>query len=251
MPFRTLDLDEVAEYLHLSRSDVEEYVKTRTIPYQNRGGRIVFIRGEIDAWASQRILGMGDKRLEVYHQKSTRGSRAILENDALMPELLKPGYISPAMGSRTRRSIIHDMVGLAEKTGRVQDPAGFLSNVEAREDMCSTALPGGMALLHSRQHEEYQFDGSFVLLGRTTQGLPFGAPDGHPTWYFFLLCCQDEHLHLHTLARLCMMAHKTDMIPRLFDAASADEMYEVVVASEEAALAGKKHIEASSPSDEE
>ena len=60
------------------------------------------------------------------------------------------------------------MVALAEGTGRVLHPRELLQSVEERESLCSTALPGGLALLHSRHHTEYSFDGSFVVL--TTSG---------------------------------------------------------------------------------
>lgn len=240
MPYRTLDIEEVAEYLHLSTHDVDELVKTSGIPFQNRGGRVVFLRGEVDAWASQRILGLQNNKLVDYHQRSTRDTRSVFDQDALMPELIRPNYIDAGLQAKTRHSVVHDMVELAEKTGRVHDAIELRESVEAREEMCSTAVPGGVALLHCRQHEPYRFDGSFIVLGRSIQDVPFGAPDGRSTRFFFLLCCQDERLHLHALARVCMMAQKTDLIDRLYSAESADEIYEALVSCEAAALAGKK-----------
>ena len=105
-------------------------------------------------------------------------------------------------------------------------------------------LPGGMALLHARHHEEYSFDGSFLLLGRTIAGIPFGAQDGGLTRLFFMLCCQDERLHLHTLARLCMMASKTDLLAQLWHAPDADSAHAILGECEQTTLLGKKHEEA-------
>ncbi|MBU1909348.1 MAG: PTS sugar transporter subunit IIA, partial [Verrucomicrobia bacterium] len=73
---------------------------------------------------------------------------------------------------------------------------------------------------------------SFVLLGRTIQSIPFGAPDGSTSDLFFLVCCQDESLHLHVLARLCMMGRDTDLIMALREADGARSMYEILVRSE-------------------
>ena len=244
MPYRTLSLDEVAEYLHLPLVDVERLVKSGEIPFQNRGGRPVFLRGEVDAWASQRILGLQERRLEDYHRRSTQGTHAVFDHDALIPELIKPGYIEPAMISKTKRSVIYDIVAFAETTGRVLDALEFRESVEAREDLCSTALPGGFALLHSRNHQPYRFDGSFMVLGRTCQDIMFGSPDGRPTRLFFLLCCQDERLHLHTLARMALMAQRTDLLGYLQGASDAQAMYDAMVGAEEAALAGRKRVEA-------
>ena len=240
MPYRIMDLTAAADYLHVSRSELEQLVKTTEIPHQNRGGRIVFMRGELDAWASQRILGLPPKRLAAYHQKSTQGTRAIFAQDVLLPELLQPGFIEAALSAKTKKSVIRELVALAERTGRVLDPADLLGSVEAREELCSTGLPGGLAILHCRNHESYRFESSFIVLGRTLQEIHFGAPDGRPTWLFFLICCQDERIHLHTLARLCLIVQKTNIISQLLAAPNADAMYRDLLAAEETALAGKK-----------
>lgn len=233
-------MEELADYLHISRSDAEQLVRNSDIPHQERGGRLVFQRGEIDAWASQRILGMPDKRLSVYHEKTMRGTREVFPDDALIPALLAPSHIDLALSSKTRASVIRDMVALADRTGRVFDPRELLASVEAREALCSTALPGGVALLHARHHQAYRFEDSFIVLGRTVQSVPFGAPDGSPTRLFFLICCQDDRIHLHTLARLCMIALKTDTIARLYAADDAASAFELLVEAERAVLPERK-----------
>lgn len=232
MPHRTFNLDELTAYLHLAPGDVERLMRETDLPYTMRGGRPVFVRGEIDAWASRRILGLPGKRLDVYHAKSARGTREIFPTGALVPELMRPDYIDLALSSRTRASVVRDMVALGERTGRVFDPRELVQTVEEREELCSTALPGGFALLHARSHAEYRFDGSFVVLGRTVQPVPFSAPDGRPTQLFFLICCEDDRIHLHTLARLCLMAMKTDIIAQLFAAPDAAAAYDALVAAE-------------------
>jgi mannitol/fructose-specific phosphotransferase system IIA component (Ntr-type) len=246
MPYRNLDLAAAADYLHVTRNELEQLVKTTEIPHQDRGGRVVFLRGELDSWASQRILGMQPKRLAAYHQKSTLGTRTVFGQDALLPELLQSNFIAAAMTSKTKKSVIRDLVALAETTGRVLDPTDLLSSVEEREALCSTGLPGGLALLHCRNHQPYRFEDSFIVLGRTVQEIHFGAPDGRPTWLFFLICCQDERIHLHTLARLCLIVQKTDIVSRLLAAPDAATMYADLLAAEQTALTDKKK-----PSDQE
>ena len=241
MPYRTLDLAAAADYLHVTRKELEQLVKIAEVPHQNRGGRIFFLRGELDAWASKRIMGLPPKGLADYHQRSTQGARAILAQDALLPDLLQSNFIAAALTSKTKKSVIRDMVALAESTGRVLDPADLLASVEAREELCSTGLPGGLAILHCRDLRPYRFDDSFMVVGRTVQEIHFGAPDGLPTWLFFLICCQDERIHLHTLARLCLVVQKTDIVSRLLDAPGAAAMYAGLLAAEQAALADKKN----------
>jgi len=240
MPHRTLNLAEVAEYLHLPVDDVAQLVRHGEIPCAQRGGQAIFQRGEIDAWASQRILGLPAKRLASFHETTLRRTRPLLTGEALLPALLRPEYIDVALAAKTKSSVVRTMVAFAEQTGRVFDAREFLASVQARESLCSTALPGGLALLHARNHDAYRFDDSFLMLGRTVQSIPFGAPDGYPTRLFLLLCLQDERLHLHILARICLMAQKTDLMASLRTAPDAAASFSFLVAAEETVLLEKR-----------
>jgi PTS system nitrogen regulatory IIA component len=80
------------------------------------------------------------------------------------------------------------------------------------------------------------FEDSFVALGRSIGFIPFGAPDGRTSNLFFLVCSQDEKIHLHMLARLSMLCHHTSVLLDLAEAESADGMYEALVAAEQEVL---------------
>ena len=84
------------------------------------------------------------------------------------------------------------------------------------------------------------FEAPFLALGRTIQQIPFGAPDGRSTDLFFLLGCPDARMHLHTLARLCLMAQKTTLLADLRQAEDAAAMCECILAAEQAVLAERR-----------
>ena len=239
MPYQLFNLEEAASYLHLTSADVERRVKDRAIPFEKRGGRVVFSKRDIDAWASQRILGLPEQRLEEYHRKTTSGTREILPQEAILPEMLGRGAINSAMTSKTKASALRDLVALAEKTGQLTDSKELLESLETREELCSTALPGGLAIPHPRFHQPYLFESSFIVVGRPIQEVHFGAADGQPTDLIFLLCCQDDRIHLHTLSRLCMMALKTEMLSQLRAAPDAAAMRDCIIAAEQEVLSGK------------
>ncbi len=241
MPYRTFGVDEVARYLHLSRADVERLVKDQDIPFERHGGRLAFRKVEIDAWASQRILGLEGRGLAEYHQKSSRGAQQIVPHEAIMPEMLRPEFVEPALTAKTKASVLRQMAALAQETGRVCDPPALLTGLESREALCSTGVPGGLALLHSRNPDSYLFETAFLALGRTIQPIHFGAPDGQPTDLFFLIGCPDDRMHLHALARLCLMAQKTDLLVDLRQAADADAMCDCIIAAEQNVLVGRAH----------
>ena len=236
MPYRNFGLDEVARYLHLSRADVEHLLKTQAIPFEKHGRRVVFRKVDIDSWASQRILGMAGKRLADYHQGSPQAAQESFRHEALLPERLRPGFIDPALPAKTKASVLREMAQLARKTGRVYDPEALLAELKAREELCSTGVPGGLALLHPRHPEPYLFESPLIVLGRTVQQIPFGAPDGGGTDLFFLIGCPDDRMHLHILARLCLMAQRSEVLAGLRQAETAEAMYEMMINSELAVL---------------
>jgi len=242
MPFRLLDLEAAANYLHLTPADIEQRVKNCEIPFEKRGDRIVFRKAEIDAWASQQILGSTGQQLADYHQETTRFTRKILPHEAMLPAMLEAGAVASAMSSKTRASVLRDLVALAEKTGQVNDAKALLASLEAREELCSTAVPGGFALPHPRSHDPYLFETSFMVVGRPIQEIHFGAPDGQPTHLFFLICCQDDRLHLHTLARLCLIAQKTKVLEQLRGAPDAQTMRDSLITAEREILADRKTV---------
>jgi mannitol/fructose-specific phosphotransferase system IIA component (Ntr-type) len=59
---------------------------------------------------------------------------------------------------------------------------------------------------------------------------------------FFLLCCQDDRLHLHTLARLCLIAQKTTLMDQLRAAPDAQSMRAAIISAEQEILTDPKFI---------
>lgn len=44
------DMDELTEYIHLSKSSIYKRVSNKTIPFVKLGTRTVFVREQIDQW---------------------------------------------------------------------------------------------------------------------------------------------------------------------------------------------------------
>ena len=238
MPHRVLSLDGVAHYLHIPRADVETLVKRHEIPFEKQGDRLSFRKREVDAWASQRIMRMEHGRLRDYHQRSSVKAHDLSKKHAIVSELLSEPCIDIAMTCRTKPSVIREMVKLAETTGMVNDPAELVQSLQEREKLCSTALTRGVALLHPRHHEPYAFEDSFVCLARAVSPLPFGAVDGSLSDLFFLICCQDDRIHLHVLARICMMCSQTQLLEWVREAPDASTMHGAIEMAESEIIRG-------------
>ncbi len=233
MPHQVMNVKEIATYLHVAPARIEELVKQRDIPFQKQGERFAFRRAEIDAWASQRILKFSAPNLADYHSQTSAKVKEFSADSTTLPQLLTKDRLSCGLTAKTRSSAIRAMVAMAVATDLVSDGAELLTLIEEREALCSTALPGGWAILHPRHHDPYMFAESFLVVGRTIQPIHFGAQDGHPTDIFFLLCCQDDRLHLHTIARLCTLCMETKLLETLRQAQTEQEMMDVILTAEE------------------
>lgn len=236
MPHRVMTVDEAAAYLHLPAARLTELARASELPCETRPGGPVFRRRDLDAWASQHILGMSRRNLVAYHQAAAHHVHRLSRRHALMPDLITADRIAPALPSRTKPSALRDMAELADRTGLVGDLDGLRTSLDERERLCSTALAEGVALLHPRHHDPYLFLDSFIVLGRLSHPIHAGSQDGKPTDLLFLVCCQDDRLHLHTLARLCTMFMEANLPARLRAAADADAMAAAIIAAEHAIL---------------
>ena len=236
MSYRVFNLDELAGYLHVDRTDIEQLVRRNEIPHRQQGDRVVFLQGEIDGWASRRLLGLSAAELMDFHKVSSAKVHDLSARHAIIPELMRAEHIEPALASKTKHSVIRDMVELAGRTGLLNYPEDLLTHIQERERMCSTALAGGIAILHSARHEPYMAEDSFIVLARSVQPVPFGSPDGRTTDIFFLLCAQDDRIHLHLLARICMLCYHTSMLLDLRMADDAASILGIIVSAEKAVI---------------
>ncbi len=237
MPHRLFSLDEVSSYLHIQPDAVRLLAKRGEIPHVQMGGSLRFRQVEIDRWASQRLLGMKPEDMHDFHQCSTAKEHDLSSRRALLPELMRVEYVHAELPGKTKARVLREMVEVADATGKVWDKDGLMQGVEERERLCSTALSGGVALLHPPHHDPHMFEDTFVVLGRSFAPIPFGGPDGCMTRLFFLVCSQEDRIHLHVLARLGMMCYHTDLLLRLNEADSSDEMYGVLIECEQELVA--------------
>ena len=236
MPYRVFNLAEAAEYLHLAEDAVEELARRGELPCERQGGRLVFRHNQVDEWASRRVLGFNEEKLADFHRRSTAKYHDLSRDAAIMPALTRANWIESRMKCRSKPSVIREMVDLADRTGLLCYRDELAESLVEREKLCSTALSGGLALLHPRNHDPYMFEDSFVVLGKTIAQVPFGSPDRSTTDIFFLICCQDDRIHLHVLARLCMMCHQTSMLLEMRGTDNPAELHDILAASEKQVL---------------
>lgn len=196
------DLDRLAAYLHLTPAQVSRMAERDRLPGRKIAGQWRFSRAEIHHWLEDRI-GASDEEALVKVEGVLKRAAHPSDSDAVsLAALLPVAAIAIPLMSRTRHSVIRDMVHLAAQTGVLWDPDKMEEAVRARESLHPTALDNGVALLHPRRPLASILAEPMLALGRTHRGIPFGGEHGSLTDIFFLICSVNDRGHLRVLARL-------------------------------------------------
>ncbi len=210
---------------------VERMAQRGEIPCQKVGGQFRFNRAQITEWLQQKMGGLSHDHLAQVDAGMTE-QRQTPQDEMIITPLLRPEAVTTNLGSRTKDSTLRELVSLATQTGLVVDERTLLEAVHHREELCSTAMEGGIAIPHPRRPQPEAISGPILVVAKTPQGIAFGAPDGRMTTLFFLTASQDDRHHLHVLARLCRMLHEEKFVGRLEEAGTPAEMIELLTGRE-------------------
>jgi nitrogen PTS system EIIA component len=201
MPHSDFDIQGLARYLHLAADQVAKLADRGKLPGRKVGGQWRFAKADIHHWLERRI-GLSDEGQLVHVEGALqRSAPAEQQDDVLIAELLPLEAIAIPLPARTRNSVIDSMVDLAAQSGWLWDPKAMADAVRSREEMHTTALENGVALLHPRRPMSKILAQPCLALGRTNSGIPFGG-EVPLTDIFFLICSMEDRGHLRVLARL-------------------------------------------------
>ena len=225
----------------MSLNDLRHFAQRGEVASVKRGDMYFFEHRELDEWAQRRLMVLNEKTLTAEHKVAMIERRRNDGHDFHVADLLRPETIAPTLTAKGRAGVLRDMTDFADSTGLLYDPETLFAELSAREEVASTAAGGGVAFLHPRYHDPYLFQETFLALGRTVRPVFFGSQDGEGTDLFFMICCTDHTLHLHFLARLCLLAHGTPLLQELREAPDAETMHAALKKAEDEFLGHMKN----------
>ena len=100
-------------------------------------------------------------------------------------------------------------------------------------------MEGGVAFLHTRAKDKGKIGRPFIIVGRSWEGITFGAPDGNPTYLFFLLGLKYDRLHLPILGRLARALRNPATIAKLRSLSSPDQLRALLLKEDAQVRAGR------------
>jgi PTS system nitrogen regulatory IIA component len=227
MPREQMNEKQLAAYLHMDAREVAKLASRGQIPCRKVAGEYVFLKGQVDHWVFEQMRDMDQDRLAkiekgvaAYHGWDTKAD--------MLGRLIPARGVAVPLKARTGQSALRELVALAEEAELVYNRTDLLEELQQREELCSTALFPGVAMPHPRHPVPYDIAETFIVVGLTDSGVPFGAVDGSLTRLFFLICCKDDSTHLHVLARLAQILHEPHAADLLMTCETADELRECI-----------------------
>ena len=222
-----LTMHELAVYLHLDEQTVGKLVAAGKIPSLQVERQWRFKREAIDSWIEEQLVGDDENFVDV-----PDGMKLPLE------DLLPDQAIITNMRATTPIAVIEELAARAYTNGWLTDKPWFVGAVVERESLSSTAMEGGVAFLHTRAKDKGKIGRPFIVVGRSWSGIPFGSPDGNPTYLFFLLGLKYDRLHLPILGRLARALRNPATIAKLRSQSSPDQLRALLLKEDASVRAG-------------
>lgn len=224
----TLDIEQAASFLSRDVREVGKLANRGVLPGRKVNGEWRFARAEIKHWLESRLHEHTEEELQ-----ALESVHALDVPEPLLGSLLSETTTAVPLGASTRSSVLRELVKLAEGSWYVYDPDAVLAAIVQREEMGSTALPGGVAIPHPHRPLSSAVLGeSLVAFGKTSRGIPFGGARGMLTDLYFLVLCTDERTHLRVLTRLARLLRRDGLVEQLRGCETPNEAYDLLTGAE-------------------
>lgn len=223
-----MDVNQLAGYLSRDVREISKLANRGQLPGRKVGGEWRFARAEINHWLESRLHEYSAEELA-----ALESAHAGEVEEPLLANLLSESLVRVPLAATTRSSVLRELAKLAAEAWYVYDGDAVHQAICQREEMASTALPGGVAIPHPhRPLGDAVLGQSVVAIGRTARAVPFGGQHGGLTDLFFLVACTDDRTHLRVLARLSRLLLREGLIHELRAAESGLELQEILLAAE-------------------
>jgi mannitol/fructose-specific phosphotransferase system IIA component (Ntr-type) len=151
-------------------------------------------------------------------------------------ELLDREWIVPRLAAENKTDAIRQLVAVLAEHGALEEPELALQAVLEREGVRTTGIGQGIALPHGKYPRGHK---PVIAIGLAPGGVDFDSVDGKPADIIVLMVSPSDQVarHIQVLARISRYLSFDSFRRDLRKAATADEIYEVVMRKEQQSAA--------------
>jgi len=153
-------------------------------------------------------------------------------------ELLDREWIIPRLVADNKTDAIRQLVAVLAEHGALVEPELALQAVLDRENVRTTGIGQGIALPHGKYPHGRK---PVIAVGLAPGGVEFESVDGKPADIIILMVSPSDQIarHIQALARISRYLSFDSFRRDLRKAATADEIYEVVMRKEQQSAAAE------------
>jgi len=154
-----------------------------------------------------------------------------------LTDIIEPTRIVPELHAADRDSVLHELVrrgflDAGQTQGlHLEDEERVVQILNEREALGSTGIKDGLAIPHGKVPGLTNLS---ACIGIHRGGIDFGALDGHPSRVFIVLIspesCRGDHLK--ALARISRLFSGSNLMRRLLECETPEQIYEELSAED-------------------
>ena len=215
MARKLITLSEAAKFLKVKENVVEEMVKHGLFELVKSGRTSKVDKYEIEEWLANLT-------------ESEEEHLALRRTVCRFVDYVDPELVRLDFEAENKYEAIAEMSKFAREQKIVRDHRWLYEVVVAREELVSTAVGQGVAMLHPRHMHPTKIKRPCIIFGRSKEGVDFDAIDNKPVNLFFMLLLHNDKQHLFSLSYLSRLMLNEGLINRLAKAQSGEEVVEIL-----------------------
>ncbi len=212
MAKKFLSKAEAAKKLKVSENVIQEMINTNVFESKLVGKNVKVDEDSMNEW----LENLSDR-----DEKMLALKRVICHFE----EYMRPENIFLDFQADNKYDAIRILSEKAKDLKLVRDARWLYEVVVAREELISTAIGNGVALLHPRHLHPSKIKMPSILFGRSAEGVDFDAPDNKPVNIFFMLLLHNDKQHLFSLSYISKLIMNSGILDSFTSASNPEEIH--------------------------
>ncbi len=206
-----LTIRQTANFLKVTDSVIKEMIKSKLFKATRKGNTYQIEKAEVEEW----LANLNEREIE---------QLALKRSVCRFSDYFKPRYVYLDFEADNKYEAIAEMSKRAKDLKIVKDHRWLYQVVVAREELVSTAIGKGVALLHPRHLHPSKVKKPSIIFGRSAKDIEFDAIDNLPVRLFFMLLLHDDVQHLFSISYISKLLMNEKILKTLRKARSTDEI---------------------------
>ncbi len=211
MTKKLFTVNQAANYLKVTDSVVKEMIKGNVFNSIKKGNTQYIEVAEVEEW----LNNLNEREVE---------KLALQRSVCRFSDYFSPKNIYLDFHAENKYEAIAAMSKKAKELKLVKDHRWLYQVVVAREELVSTAIGKGVALLHPRHFHPNKVKKPSILFGRSSDEIEFDALDNQPVDIFFMLLLHNDMQHLFSISYISKFLMKEANLNILKNSQNKDEI---------------------------